>query len=228
MKGMISQPRYLPTFNYLQRIYQSEIFVILDDVQHQRRCVEHRNKIINNDKEFWLSIPIERKKTSRPLIQDMIIQSDFIEEHHLIIKQAYSKCRYYEDDLFKKIYNLQQFNFVAFFQDSIKNIFDLFNLAMPEIILSSTLNTEASGSKKLADICKKTGIDLYISGPNGRNYLNDSDFQNTQVLFHDFLFPTYSQTSKVFIPWMCWLDGYFNEGKEFVCKQIMRPMNLVN
>lgn len=116
MKGMISQPRYLPTFNYLQRIYQSEIFVILDDVQHQRRCVEHRNKIINNAKEFWLSIPIERKKTSRPLIQDMIIQSDFIDEHHLIIKQAYSKCRYYEDDLFKKIYNVQQLNFVAFFK----------------------------------------------------------------------------------------------------------------
>ncbi|HHL3494100.1 TPA: WbqC family protein [Legionella pneumophila] len=228
MKGMISQPRYLPTFNYLQRIYQSEIFVILDDVQHQRRCVEHRNKIINNDKEFWLSIPIERKKTSRPLIQDMIIQSDFIEEHHLMIKQAYSKCRYYEDDLFKRIYNMQQLSFVAFFQASLKNIFDLFNLKMPEIILSSTLNTESTGSKKLADICNKTGINLYISGPNGRNYLNGSDFHNTQILFHDFLFPTYSQTSKVFIPWLCWLDGYFNEGREFVYKQITNPMRLVN
>lgn len=71
---------------------------------------------------------------------------------------------------------------------------------MPEIILSSTLNTESSGSKKLADICKKTGIDLYISGPNGRSYLNDSDFQNTQVLFHDFYFqPTHKHQKFLFL-----------------------------
>ena len=33
MRIMISQPRYLPTINYLRRILSSDLFIILDNVQ---------------------------------------------------------------------------------------------------------------------------------------------------------------------------------------------------
>ena len=69
MKIAISQPRYLPALNYLQRIVVSDKFVLLDDVQHQSRAFEHRNKVRDAKKSRWLSIPIDRSATSRPLLK---------------------------------------------------------------------------------------------------------------------------------------------------------------
>lgn len=228
MRGMISQPRYLPTFNYLQRIYQSDIFVVLDDVQHQRRCVEHRNKIIYNDEIMWLSIPMVRTNTSRPLIKDLFFHKNFIDDHNKKIHQAYLKCNFYDETLYKKIYDFSGLNFVEFFVKSLKNTFEYFGLVLPKIIFSSSISDTGYGSKKLANICKSLGINEYISGPNGRDYLNLLDFQNTKVLYHDYEFPSYTQNSIEFVPWLCWLDGYFNEGGDFVKLQITKLIGLIN
>lgn len=228
MRGMISQPRYLPTFNYLQRIYQCDLFIILDDVQHQRRCVEHRNKILSEGNEVWLSIPIDRRKTSRPIIKDMVIQDDFIQEHYLKIQQAYSKCEFYDDGLYKRIYEVQSPNFVLFFKEALRNTFEFLDLKLPKIALSSSFGMLEAGSKKLGELCEKAGVKEYISGPNGRDYLNLGDFEKSKVQYHEFSFPSYKQNNPKFIPWICWLDGYFNEGKEFVRTQITNPMRLSN
>lgn len=228
MRGMISQPRYLPTFNYLQRIYQSDIFIILDDVQHQRRCVEHRNKIIFNGESIWLSIPMDRSATSRPLIKDLFFCDEFINDHHSKIHQAYSKSSCYDEALYKNIYNVCDLIFVEYFVKSLKNMFDYFGLILPKIVYSSSISATGSGSKKLSEICQSLKIKEYISGPNGRDYLDSSDFKGSKVLYHDFQFPSYVQLSNKFIPWICWLDGYFNEGIEFVKQQITVPMRLRN
>lgn len=228
MRGMISQPRYLPTFNYLQRIYQSDIFVILDDVQHQRRCVEHRNKIVSNGECVWLSIAMDRSITSRPLIKDLFFCHEFINDHHLKIYQAYLKCSFYDEDLYKNIYNISNLNFVEYFVKSLKNMFDFFGLRLPKIVHSSSIPDTGSGSQKLFKICQSLGIKEYVSGPNGRDYLDSSDFKDIKVLYHDFQFPSYTQLSNEFIPWVCWLDGCFNEGIDFVKHQITETMRLCN
>jgi hypothetical protein len=57
MKIVISQPRYLPTLNYLIRLYFSDCFVLLDNVQRQARGYENRNKLLMPSAK-WLSISI--------------------------------------------------------------------------------------------------------------------------------------------------------------------------
>ena len=42
----ISQPRYLPAINYLDRIVRADVFVLLDTCQHQPRAFEHRNRVL--------------------------------------------------------------------------------------------------------------------------------------------------------------------------------------
>ena len=55
--AVISQPRYLPALNYLQRLYFADIFVIFDVVQREVRGFENRNKLLL-PKPKWLTIPV--------------------------------------------------------------------------------------------------------------------------------------------------------------------------
>ena len=57
----ITQPAFLPWLSYFQRINKSDVVVFLDHVQFERRGHVHRNKILNQNKEHWISLPLKKK-----------------------------------------------------------------------------------------------------------------------------------------------------------------------
>jgi len=60
----------------------------------------------------------------------------------------------------------------------------------PMIIFESTLNIEGFGTERLVNICKKLNADTYLSGPSGRDYLDESKFANIKVEYMDWNPPT--------------------------------------
>ena len=56
MKIGISQPTFLPWQGYLALINYVDEFIILDDVQFDKRSWQQRNKIKQNNKELFLTI----------------------------------------------------------------------------------------------------------------------------------------------------------------------------
>ena len=230
MKIAISQPRYLPSLNYLQRIVISDRFVLLDDVQHQSRAFEHRNKVRDDKKSRWLSIPIDRSITSRPLLQEMqIADQNWIEDHKNLLRAYYKKSPFFDstllDDLYKDIENDKYFVDIA--EKQLLRILDLLNLSSGHKLLrSSDFGLLQSGSSHLASLTKTLGGNVYISGPNGRDYINISDFEDINVVYHEFCFPYYDQHTKKFIPWLAWIDCLFNIGIEKTFKIITGKVNL--
>lgn len=230
MKIAISQPRYLPALNYLQRIIVSDKFVILDDVQHQRRAFEHRNRVRDSFKAHWLTIPINRAKTSRPLIKEMqVLSKEWINNHKMQLKLYYNNAPFFEPEIIDYLYEdlEDKTNFVEITLLQLIRTFSLLDLCDKiNLQRSSSIAIKNTGPEKLFKITKFLNGQVYISGPNGRNYLKKSLFNGIKVVFHDFEFPVYRQLGKEFIPWTAWIDCLFNIGLHKTKNILTRKVDL--
>jgi hypothetical protein len=208
----ISQPRYLPAPIYLQRIKLIDKFILLDDVQHSREF-ENRNYIKTPQGAKWLTINCQKKKSRLKINELKISNMNWIEEHKEIIRRNYSKANYYSEELLEKIYDFTaDEDFTQCILLYLKNILKIFEIDT-EIIRSSSLGTDSKGAIKLVDICEKVNADIYLSGINGRDYIQD-EFKaaGIGVKYHIYEHPVYTQLWGDFLPWMGFIDALFNVG----------------
>ncbi len=236
MKVLISQPRYLPAINYLQRLYFADLFVFLNNVQRQARGWENRNKILIDGNEKWITIPVS--SSSRVLIKDTKISGkDWIDVHKNIINNAYRKHPYYDKkivDLYyadvKEALEKNDYSFTDCLVKLTINACKIFDF-QPNLAWSSFYDRtdEIKGPKKLLEICRATGATTYISGANGRKYGIVDAFKGgeIEVKFHDYEYPLYDQFGgKNYVPWLSFFDPIFNVGLETVKKWIYKQPRL--
>ena len=233
MKVIISQPRYLPAVNFLQRLHFADMFVFLDNVQRQARGWENRNKILITCKSKWLTIPIY--SSSRELIVNSRISGKkWVKDHQNIIWNAYRRHPYYDGSIVELFYEgieevleRQDFRFAETLIHLVLNACQIFGFK-PKFTRSSSypLTNEITGPEKLVKICKVIGASVYISGPNGKEYGIIKAFEHSgiEVFFHDYQYPVYKQFGQDdFVSWLCFFDPLFNLGvekvKEWVCEQ---------
>lgn len=226
MKVIISQPRYLPALNYLQRLYFADQFVILDIVQRQARGWENRNKLLLPE-PTWLTIPVS--SPSRALIMDSkICGQQWITAHKDKIIQHYKNAPFFDDELLDQVYVLDETltGYTDILLMLIRNACRLLSFE-PRIVRASNLlcfeDCAVKGVKILRRICERIGADYYISGPNGREYGVIGEFSGSGVhlLFHDFTHPIYPQRNPPFVPYMGFLDALFFCGIDWL-NQLVR------
>ena len=82
--------------------------------------------------------------------------------------------------------------------------------------MASALGVEGRKEELILNICKAVQAEEYLSGPDGRNYLNLGLWQEHQVKveFHDYLHPRYPQLHGEFLPHMSVIDLLFNCGPD--------------
>lgn len=209
----ISQPRYLPAINYLQRIKMCDTFVLLDNVQHQPRAFEHRNKIKTANGSKWLSIPIDRPK-SRMIIGDLHVSGfDWVENHRSQIHQQYRQCEHYSKEILDRLFDLghESTHFVTLIEQMLAFWCELFSIDA-NIVRASSMALIEQHDSLLAEITRSLCGDIYVSGPNGRDYLDKTNFGGLDIIYHHFEYPLYKQAHGEFVPWMSCVDNLFNQG----------------
>ena len=72
----IMQPTYLPWSGYFGLIESVDIFVILDNVQFEKRSWQQRNQIKTPNGSIWLTVPIFSKGKRDQTIQNTKINRD--------------------------------------------------------------------------------------------------------------------------------------------------------
>jgi hypothetical protein len=232
---MISQPRYLPSLTYLQRINQCDIFIILDTVQHNRQDFEHRNRIGDRSAVRWLSLALDRSIGSRSPIQQLQLISDScISQHCELILSAYRNADYYEEKIIRRLYEpFYTLDLVPILIEMLHRTFHLLGAqgkANDKWLRASSLPVEVvKGPDYLVSLCKQVGASHYISGPNGRHYIA-SQFANAdlQVSFHSDESPLYPRSGQPELPWLAWVDALHHQGIEYVRNAIRRPMTLTS
>ncbi len=224
---VISQPRYLPVVNYLQRLKNADLFVFLDNVQRQYLGVENRNRILVNGKRKWLTVPVSSSRLEL-IHRAKIAGSKWVEDHKRKIYEAYKKAPYFDpsyiDRYYEGVYEVLEntdYSYADTLIHLVLNACRIFGFE-PNYVRASDLGVpQIKGVENLFNILRAVNADIYISGSNGREYgvKEFMEERGIRVLFNDYRHPVYKQfNSEEFVPWLCFFDTLFNVGYE-TCKE---------
>ncbi|PPR79216.1 MAG: hypothetical protein CFH01_00539 [Alphaproteobacteria bacterium MarineAlpha2_Bin1] len=216
----IHQPAYLPWLGYYDRIAKSDIFIILDTVQYQKNSFQNRNKIRIKNGWSWITVPVKTKK----ILYDKNINQIEIDynqnwntKHLKSIKQAYVKSKNFEkifplleNILIKKWPSLADLSY-----ETTICFFDILEIDTKIIRTSELKPFKENKSDLILEICKYFDTTKYLSGPIGKDYLNEKKFENESISidYHNFIHPSYVQTYKGFEANMSIIDLLMNVEK---------------
>lgn len=204
---------------FFDKILKSDIFVIYDDAQFNKKDFQHRNRIRIFEGWKWLTVPVEKEEIP---IRDLKIINEPIKNkphwsknHFEEIHANYAKTDYYgeyEEEL-RRIYQKRYDKLIDLNINLINFLIKAFDINV-KIVYSSEFGFKTHSSEKNLDLVKAVNGDVYLSGPAGHDYLDMVLFEEEgiEVIFQDFIHPVYKQRYEGFVPNMAAIDALFNIG----------------
>lgn len=233
MKIIVSQPRYLPALNYINRLANADMFILLDTVQRQARGWENRNKLLCNGSAKWLTIPIE--SSSRALICNTKIKgNDWVDDHKNTVRNYYSGAPFFDEAViqayysgFEEVLDRDDSSFTAIIEKSIRNLESILSFES-NLIRASSLNSNredwTKGPEELKRIANLAGAATYISGPNAKEYGIEDVFKKIDVEYHNYDHPVYDQKQEKFTEYLGFFDAVFYAGADQVSHWINKEL----
>ena len=215
----IQQPEFFPWLGFFDKARQVQKVVILDSVQFKKRYFENRNKVRTSTGSAWINVPVLTKGKFKQNINEVKIDNsqDWQRKISQTLKFSYQKAPYWEqfggpllDILSSQYSDLVELNIAV-----IKYMLSSFGLEK-EMVLSSALGQSSSGSELILDICQSVQAKHYLSGRDGKNYLEESAFneRGIELSYQDFKHPEYSQIHGSFLSHMSAVDLLLNQGEK--------------
>ncbi|MGB2600808.1 MAG: WbqC family protein [Candidatus Omnitrophota bacterium] len=219
MKIAIHQPQYLPWLGYFDKMDQSDVFVLLDDVQYKKNEWQNRNKIRNSEGWQWITVPVLYEFGQEIREVNIDTAGNWREKHIKSIELNYSKAPYFDKyftfflDIFEREWqSLSDLNthFIEYFKETLG--------IKAKLIRSSNLNVQTSSTERLVDICKLLEADVYLSGAGGEEYLDVELFKQSGIglEFQAYKHPRYEQVYEGFEPYMAVADLLFCQGDKSI------------
>jgi hypothetical protein len=218
MKAVIHQPYYLPYPGFFHKLSLGDVFVIMDDVQYDKRFT-NRNRIITTNNWTWLTVPINKENKFSPNMEVKINNEiDWKDTHWKKIFHSYKNSSFFNlySDYFENLYKKEWNYLFELDLDIVKQIINWLGIKV-KIIRESELNIKSNSTQRLVDVCKKIGADTYVSGVGGHNYIDEKIFSqnNLNLEYQKYTHPEYPQRmSNSFIPDLSILDMLFNIGPQ--------------
>tara|TARA_Y100000593_G_scaffold17200_1_gene34370 strand:+ start:86 stop:679 length:594 start_codon:yes stop_codon:yes gene_type:complete len=172
----IHQPEHFPYLGFFQKMQESDLFIILDNVKFKKNNFQNRNRFLNKSgNEEWFTLPVEKKANSK-LIRDVKLAEDFgwkkklMKQMKMNFNMSNDDLNYiYMDDLLYTT-NLRSITYCASELD----------IDTPRE-LASELDVSGTKSELLYNLCKKVGATTYLSGQNGFKYLDKDVFKDINI-----------------------------------------------
>jgi hypothetical protein len=220
----IHQPNFVPWLGYFDRMIRSDLFVLLDHVQFERRNYQNRALIRCEDDSKWLTVPVVQLSQKEKIIDKRVDNPADLSgtrwwgpNHFNTLKYAYRKAPHFDmyaprlrEILGSKWDKLLDLNLATL--DFVR---DALEIRTP-MLRSSALQAEGQKSGLLLDICQKVGASAFFGGMGGsREYLDKEAFAaaNMGVVWQEFSHPTYPQCGAApFTKGLSTLDLLFNCG----------------
>ena len=91
----IHQPEYLPWLGFFKKMMNSKLFILLDDVQFEKKSWQSRNRIRTVNGTTFLSVPVHAHLDSK--INEIKIDSskNWADKHRKSILYNYTKTPYF-------------------------------------------------------------------------------------------------------------------------------------
>lgn len=220
----IHQPNFIPWIGYFYKIYKSDVFVLLNDVQFVKNGYADRNMIKTAQGTTYLKLPLEVKSHTANYNEIRIKHELNWQEKQLkTILMNYKKAPFFEE-----IYDDVEYWF-----ENTENKLDRFNASIiiniskkmgfqTEFRWSGDMNLTKKKTERLIDIIKLCGGNKYFSGSGGANYQDEERYrqEGISLIYTDFTYPQYPQLWKNFEKNLSILDLLFNCGYQESAKII--------
>ncbi len=209
----IHQPQYLSYLGFFHKLAHCDIFVAMDNVQFERRGIQHRNKIKTKQGEQWITVPVTHGSRDEELISEMVISSEqpWVQKQWGSLVTNYSRAPYFDRyaPALKAILDRGWTSLCELDMALTQWVMDELEIKTP-IVYLSTLAVEGRKSELLINACKAVGADTYLSGAGGKRYMDLAAFAGAQVniQWQEFQFPTYEQLfpDLGFLPYLSIVD----------------------
>ncbi len=223
----IHQPNFFPWMGYFDKINKSDKFVFLtSSLRSKNDKYLTRTKILNNNSKLqYLSLPLGNKQIP---INQLIMPADHQWKVKVlnIIKESYRSSNHFDEvyDNIEKLIMCEYEYFSDYSINIIRFLISKFNIDT-ELYVDTDFNQDfgISNQRNIA-LCKQVGGDIYLSG-NGAKVYNDNKLyseNSLELIYQDYVAPTYVQMSNEFISGLSIIDVLFNcgfEGAEKLLKQ---------
>ena len=210
----IHQPAHLPWLGYFDRIVSSDVFVFLDNVQFEKNSFTNRNRIKTPSGPLWLTIPVVTHGHRQNILDIRMDETQFWQKRQLrSIEQNYSKAVCFDDRFAKleALYHPAAEGLAEFCYRQLIFWLAEFGISTP-VVRASVLPIHGYKSDLVLALCQHLGATTYLSGPLGRNYLQEDEFERAgiEVRYHQYAHPTYQQLHGEFVPQLAAADYWLN------------------
>lgn len=211
------QPNLFPWLGFFDKMRAVDVFVLMDAVPFNRRGYQHRVRIGTAAGVRWLTLPVLKKgRYGEPTDEVRIDDSrPWRHDHLATLRHAYGKAPAFARCIgpVEDLYGGGPFD-------------RLVDLTIPGIELlrrelgietrvrlgSELVEPGLASSDLLAALTAAAGGDTYVSGPTGRDYMDESVFaaRGIAVEYRSFVPFPYEQRTPAFEPGLSALDFLFN------------------
>lgn len=215
------QPHYLPWLGLLDKIDSCDLFIVLDDVQFERKGWQHRNYVASKNGPVLLTVPvIQRARNERIIDKSVNNESPWWEKHQrTLADHCYRKAPFWADygAEIAGVYDRGWDRLVDISMATTDLVLTAFGITTP-IVRSSELG-EFPGQKSelLAQLGAKVGATVMLSGEGARGYVDQEVFDQYGIAiewqeFHHPEYPQWNRRGQEFLPRMAALDLLLNVG----------------
>ena len=220
-KVAIMQPYIFPYIGYFQLIKSVDEFIIYDNIQYTKKGWINRNRILVNDKDQLITLPIKKDSDYLNVIDRELSESWDKDKKKIlnVIKSSYHKAPYFQEtyELISKCLNNEEKNLFKFIFDSIININEFLEIKT-KMVVSSTINIDHSlkSKDKVITLCKARNASIYINAIGGMELYDKEEFKQHQINLN-FIKSNpirYKQFIDEFVPWLSIIDMMMFNSKE--------------
>jgi hypothetical protein len=220
-KIAILQSNYIPWKGYFDIIHSVDEFVLYDEAQYTTNDWRNRNRIKRPDGELaWITIPVRtRNHFDQTISQTTVADPLWARRHWDKLRNCYGSAPYF---------HLLEAKLRGLYEALSKEVFlSVINYRLIQCICDVLrISTKISWSTdypggygktgRLISICESAGAGTYLSGPAGRNYIDQSEFERhgIKLEWKEYRYPEYPQPAGAFAHQVSILDLLFNAGPE--------------
>ncbi len=222
----IHQPHYFPWLGLLHKIAQSDVFIVLDNVQFNRQDYQHRSMYSTQTGAKWLTIPVgesNRDTTEICAIHYGTTPERVYGQHFKTLQFRYGKAPGWKQtaDRLRQVFDCPEgqgwgygtMTPMQLIMDSMKLTLDLFGINTP-MVFASSLDVTGKKDELMLNLTRAVGGDVYLSGTGARSYLRESLFTDVKLEWQAFEHPIYPQRHLgAFVRGCMGLDFYLEDAE---------------
>jgi hypothetical protein len=211
-------PSYLPWLGQFEKIARSDLYVLHDTAQYEKKGFMNRNRIKTPQGAMWLTVPVDLDGYLEKELRAIEVQErlGWRERHWRSICYNYGRAPYFDlyAERLEALYARPWRTLVEVNVALLRWVMAELGIATPLLLTSELPGLEGAKSDFVLSVCRRLGADAYYCGLQGREYLREEDFRahGIAVVYQRWRHPVYPQRFGAFRANLAAVDLLFNCG----------------